>query len=118
DTVYTFTILNERFKRYRLPEVGRVERDGRTIFDREICEVHHQTMERKRVRIIYGLIRPGPSAPSSEIERSHFPHRREVTLGGCVSGMGTPRSARVFVCTASKAAYANWRAHNATTANK
>jgi hypothetical protein len=112
DRVYTFTILQERFRRHYLPEVIRVEQDGRAIYDREICEVHHRTMERKRVRIIYGLIRPGPGSPSAETKRSQFPHHCEVSFGGCVSGPGGPKTERVFLCGECKVAYSAWRAQS------
>ena len=115
DRIYTFTIVNERFMGAALPRVVRVEQDGLMIYDREICEVHHATMQRKRVRIIYGLVRPGPGSPSVDTERSRFPHSREVAFGGCASGPRSPKTRKVFVCSECKAAYLDWRKQSSST---
>src|SRR5437764_14494579 len=34
--MYTFSIVNERFRRHRIPLVARIEREGQMLYDREI----------------------------------------------------------------------------------
>jgi hypothetical protein len=111
--VYTFTIVEEPFHyRFPIPQVARVERDGKVIYDRETCEAHHVKMDRKVVRIDYGLIVPGPGEPTGETEHRLFPHRHEVAFGGCVVMPDSPKTEKVYVCSECKKAYDKWRAEN------
>ena len=113
DQVYTFTVIEEPFMRdVLIPHVAKVEQNGRTIYDREVCEVHHAKMERKKVRVVYGLIRPGAGEPSSDTERRLFPHRHEISFGGCDVGSYSPKTEKIYVCDQCKKAYAKWKAEN------
>ena len=118
--VYTFTFVEEPIKQNRLkkelfvPRISRIEQAGKMIYDREACEVHHSRMERKEVRIIYGLVLPGPDAPSPDTERRLFPHGQEILLGGCISTPDRP-TGNIYVCSECKKAYAKWKADNART---
>ncbi len=103
---YRFTIMQR--PTVGLAKVRKVEENGQTIYDEEICEVHQVRMEHKRVRIRYGLIRPGPNAPDWATERDFFPHGREYSLGGCVSMPSSPKQTKVYVCGACKEAYSLW----------
>ena len=113
--VYTFTIIEEPFRSGFIPEVVRVERDGKMIYDREICEVHHIKMYRKEVRIAYGLILPGPGEPTGETEQRLFPHRLEVSFGGCVVSPDSPKTEKVYVCSECKKAYEKWKSKHTKT---
>jgi hypothetical protein len=114
--VYTFTIIEEPSRSgFLLSDVVRVERDGKMIYDREICEVHHIKMDRKEVRIAYGLLVPGPGEPTGDIEQRLFPHRYEVAFGGCVVSPNSPKTDKVYVCSECKKAYEKWKSKNKKT---
>lgn len=117
--VYTFTVIEEPLSLLGVgssfPVVVRVERDGKMIYDREVCEVHQIQMERKWVRIVYGLIAPGPGEPSGDTEQRLFPHRREVSFGGCVVSPDSPKTNKVYVCSQCKKAYEKWKTENTKT---
>ena len=116
--IYTFTILDDASHRMFIgvPFDGifsasliKAQLDGVTVYDVEVCERHNAKMEHKEVRIIYGLYRPGPDAPSAEIERQLFPHRHEYSFGGCVGGVTGPKTEQVYVCGQCKLAYEKWK---------
>ena len=86
-----------------------------TAYDIEVCEIHRTKMEHKEVRIAYGLILPGPDAPSTDMERRLFPHRSEYSLGGCVSTPLSSKAERVYVCPDCKKAYEKWMTDNKKT---
>lgn len=111
---YTFTIesVQSGLKGYVFPEVIRIELNGLTVFDHEICEVHQRRMERKRVPIRYGLFISDSTWPSADTERTRFPHYREFVPGGCVRGPRSPKSERLFVCDECKASHSQWKAEN------
>ena len=114
--VYTFTIIEERSRSgFLIPEVVRIERDRKLIYDREICEVHHIKMDRKQVKIEYGLILPGPGEPTGETAQRLFPHRLEVAFGGCVVSPDSPKTEKVYVCRECKKAYEKWKSENKKT---
>ena len=73
------------------------------------CEVHHVRMERKKVKIRYGLVRALPwfekharagddFTSFHNAEKEKFPHAREVILGECVITGTSPESAYIYVC--------------------
>jgi hypothetical protein len=113
---YTFTIIQEPFAVYDrtllVPRLKRVEANGEVIFDAGICEVHKEKMAWKEVPIVYGLIQPKPGEPSATMERRQFPHRYEVSFGGCVVGLRSPKTKTIYVCEECKEAYAAWRSKN------
>ncbi|MBX3743433.1 MAG: hypothetical protein KF712_20780 [Akkermansiaceae bacterium] len=91
-------------------EILTVERDGSTIFDRTVCEVHHEKMERRDLSISYGL--PDMNYfPPPLVEAKEFPHYREFVLGGCcvVVGRDTQRG---FVCSGCVKAFKEWQSKN------
>ena len=111
--VYRFTVIKEPFRggiNITIPEVIRVEQDGRVIYDREVCQVHQLKMDRKKVPIVYGLFRPHPGEPSAATERQLFPHSRDFVLGGCV--VGPEKTDHIFVCSDCKKAYEKWKTEN------
>ncbi len=112
---YTFTVLEEPYKDIKVPKVIRVRQDDKVIYDQEICELHGTQMEYKTVRIAYGLIRPKPGEPSGEDEKRLFPHRREISFGGCCVEPDSPKTEKVFVCGQCKAAYENWKKEHPNT---
>lgn len=110
--VYAFTVVEEPFRSITIPKLRRVQRDGQTIYDIEVCEVHKTTMEHKKVKIHYGLILPGPNEPSADTQRQSFPHHCEYSLGGCVITPDSPKTTRVYVCANCKKAYDKWKTDN------
>ncbi len=110
--VYTFTVAQTTLRSFSIPELRKVKLDGRTIYDIEICEVHKTRMKHKVVRVAYGLIIPGPDEPSGVTERRLFPHRREISFGGCVSTPDSPKTERVYVCSECKKACDKWRSEH------
>ncbi|HMJ65368.1 MAG TPA: hypothetical protein VK615_08445 [Candidatus Binatia bacterium] len=112
--VYTFTVIGEPINdcpSLVVPRVVRVEKDGKMLYDREICDVHHIRMERKEVPILYGLILPGLGEPGGDTAQRLFPHRYETRLGGCCVTPTSPKTDKVYVCSECKKAYANWNAN-------
>ena len=105
-----FTVPQRRDTIIAVPELRRIQQDGRTIYDIEVCEVHKTRMEPKEVQIVYGLFRRGPDEPSEDIEQQTFPHNREYSLGGCV-GLGE-KTERIYVCADCKKAYDKWKTEN------
>lgn len=93
---------------YWSPVVIRVVDGGKTVFDMEICEVHHCRMAREEVPISYGLIRLQKGLPSLEEEKALFPHRRDYVLGGCIVMPGK-KTETMYLCPECKAAYAVWQ---------
>ncbi len=104
--IYTFTVIHTPHNRIKVPEIRRIQLDGQTIYDMEVCDVHKIRMQHRKVEIIYGLVRPEPSAPSSETERRLFPHRREFSLGGCIPG--AEKTETIYICPECKKAYQRW----------
>lgn len=107
--VQTFTIEETEFRSVMVPKLLKVQKEGRTIYDIEVCEIHRTKMEHKDVRILYGLILARPTDTSPETERKLFPHQREYSLGGCVVASDSPKTARVYVCDKCKIAYEAWK---------
>lgn len=101
---YTFTIRMEPFEEFRFPELHRIESEGRTIYDIEVCHVHKVKMEHKEVPI-YGLLSKTPNAPSDDEEKRLFPNYREY-IGGLCTG---PRAGWIYVCPNCKEAFAKWK---------
>ncbi len=117
--VYTFTIITEDFKKPDAPTVRRstvvkVERDGKIIYDREVCEVHQIRMEYRQGWIVYTYMLPGPGEPSEVIEQRLFPHRKKHSFGGIDYNPGTPRKGDVYVCSQCKEAYEKWKTEHAS----
>ena len=110
--VYTFLVERKAFPEYNFTNsaLRKIQLAGQTIYEIEGCEVHHARMELKEVSIMYGLVIPGPGAPSADSERRLFPHRREVSFGGCVSMPDSPKTEQVYVCARCKKAYGKWMA--------
>ena len=116
--VYVFSLTNRvhvfrverRESSISRSELCTIRRDGRTIYDIAVCEVHKTRMEPREVPIVYGLFRRGPDEPSAETERQSFPHCNEYSLGGCA--VGPVKTERIYVCPDCKKAYDKWRAEN------
>ena len=109
--VYTFTVLEKPYHTIIIPQLLKVQADGQTIYDIEVCEVHKIKMQQKEVRISYGL--PSRDILPTDTERQLFPHCREQVLGGCVISPDSPKTERVFVCAECKSGYEKWKADNA-----
>jgi hypothetical protein len=90
-------------------QIMTVTRDGQTVYDRAVCEVHARRMERKEVPIVLGLPGKLPGEPSAEEEKA-FPKWRESFAGGCI-GIPGKNKELVFVCPDCKAAHAEWKAN-------
>ncbi|MBI2440383.1 MAG: hypothetical protein HYV35_03325 [Lentisphaerae bacterium] len=112
NSIYTFTVTERSYKGIAIPELRRVQQEGQTIYDVEVCEIHKTKMEHKKVRILYGLILPGPDEPTGDAEQQLFPHRREHSLGGCVVSSDSPKTEMIYICTECKKAYARWKVEN------
>jgi hypothetical protein len=116
--VYTFTVIEEEstlipkhlmLTNIPIPRVLRIEDRGKLVWDHEVCEVHKVKMELKEVPIVYGLIRPAPGAPTPDQELHLFPHRWEVSHGGCAISPHSPKSEKIYVCRECKQAYDDWK---------
>lgn len=111
--IYTFTIVEEPFRDdLPIPKIVKVERDGKTIYDREVCEVHHTKMKLKKVPIVYGLTGPAPGEPHGNVEYHLFPNRNEFYLGGCSIDDHSPKTEKVYVCGECRKAYEKWKAEH------
>jgi hypothetical protein len=111
---YTFSIIEEPNpwgeKSAVIPQLIRVEEDGRVIYDAEICEIHQRKMEQKEVEIANGgLVAPDSSVPSARTERRKFPHRYEISFGGCEVFPDSPKTKTIYVCGECKNAYQKWK---------
>jgi hypothetical protein len=115
--VYTFTVIEEEstlipkhlmLTNIPIPRVLRIEDHGKLVWDHEVCEVHKTKMEFKEVSIVYGLIIPGPPAPTPDQELRLFPHRGEVSFGGCAVTLDSPKTESIYVCSECKEAFAWW----------
>lgn len=95
-------------------EILTIERDGSMIFDRTVCEVHHEKMERRDLPISYGYP-PFRVFLSSSVEEAQFPHGWEYVLGGCRI-TGDPETSRGFVCGKCVTALKKWESENAASA--
>jgi hypothetical protein len=114
--VYTFTVDTNwvparAFPLFRspiYPRLHRLQKNGRTLYDIELCEVHHTRMEYKEVPVAYGRYVPGPGDPSRDTEQELFPHRREISFGGCCVTFNSPTTYKIFVCNQCKKAFKWW----------
>jgi hypothetical protein len=114
--VYKFTVIKVPYKTGRLfSQVVKVEQDGKMIYDREVCEAHHVKMERKEVKIVYGLIVRDAGGPTSETAQRLFPHRHEISFGGCVIMPGSLKTEKIYVCSECRKAYEKWMSQNQKT---
>jgi hypothetical protein len=111
--VYTFTLHEKPYRNITIPELLRVQADGQTIYDVEVCEVHKTKMQLKEVRISYGL--PASGTLPTDTERRRFPHCREQVLGGCVISPDGPKTEKIYVCSECKSGYEKWKAEDART---
>jgi hypothetical protein len=76
-----------------------------------ICNVHHIAMEKKRVRIAWGLFDYDRVYSSAEIR--HFPNAQEYIMGGCVvDEKKAGERVSIYVCPACQRAKADWLAHH------
>jgi hypothetical protein len=107
--VYTFTIAESPDGIITMAALRKVQQDGQTIFDIEVCEIHKVRMQHQEVPFRYGLIGPDPKEPSADIKRKLFPHHREILLGGCMIGPHSPTTGRIYVCSECQAAYETWK---------
>ena len=109
DTVYKFTVFDGGLFD---SHVVKIQSGDTNIFDGAICNVHAQKMELKRVRIIYGLLRPNDYglglAKFDQIERTRFPNRRVFRTGGCVVDSTSPKTGHVWFCKDCKSAFDEW----------
>jgi hypothetical protein len=116
--VYTFTIAEELVKihekTYTTYQVVKVQQDGKTIYDHEICEVHHAKMQFQEVPIHYGLPAPDPNDQKGEKARRLFPHGRAYVLGGCVIDDISPKTGKTYVCKQCQDAFAKWKKQHPT----
>jgi len=109
NSIYTFVVADGPYMR----ELLKIEHQGKTLFDKEVCNVHHIKLEREEVPIIYGLIIPPTNSPPAEIERKSFPFRhRESAWGGCIPY--TIKTTKISVCAQCSAAYRKWERENRT----
>jgi len=119
---YTFTLERTNLSQSDDgAELLKIEKDGKTIFDGWICEIHRSKMELKDVKVIYGLAIPilhhGLSPEQmSRMRMAKFPHANEVVLGGCI--VESQISAPKLVCAECKKAFTEWVALDKATANK
>jgi hypothetical protein len=107
--VYTFTIQQRPHRDFTVPQLRKVQLDGRTIYDIEVCEIHNAKMDFKEVPIGYGLPGPDPDGLTYQIERRLFPHRRERVNGGCCFSDISPKTEKIYVCADCKQAYEKWK---------
>jgi hypothetical protein len=91
-------------------ELVRIAQNSTTLYDREICEIHHCKMVRKEFTIQYGM---GMVIDPKEELQSLFPHYAERLFGGCDAGPNAPKTGKAFVCEDCKAAHAKWEAAKA-----
>ncbi len=104
---YTFT-LTEAAKG-EFPEIIRVERDGKTLYDRTVCEVHQVPMKYTKVPVSYGIVAGAPGDPPWDVMQKQFPHWREIVYGGCVIGPNSPKDEYIYVCPECKTSVAKWK---------
>jgi len=123
--IYTFTVEERPFPQidlknprngmtgeyYWTPVIVRVVDGKNTLYDMEICELHHCRMERKEVPITYGLIRLQKGLPTLDEEKALFPHRRDYVLGGCIVMPGK-KTETMYICPECRNAYDQWRKAN------
>jgi hypothetical protein len=111
-TKYRFTFERVNLSRSDSgAELLKIEKDGETIFDGWMCEVHRVKMDLKDVPVIYGFVYVGrPHILSDEqwlrIQMAKFPHHDERIFGGCI--VGASKSAPKLVCAKCKKAYDDW----------
>ena len=95
------------------PEIVTIDREGSRIYDRSVCEVHGEKMERRDLTISRGYFVPSASSPTFDDEANLFPHHREYILSGlCTSINGMPETEKGFVCTSCKGAFSKWQAEH------
>ncbi len=110
EKAYTFTVV---WSRLQAPAVERIERDGKLIYDRSLCEVHHLQMQLQKVPFIFGEQRTEDpeqahgGEPSIRTVNQLFPNYRDVAYAGCV--MEPNVRATVYVCRRCREAYFAWK---------
>jgi hypothetical protein len=112
---YTFTVTQPPSWSATVPVVRRVQLEGQTIYDSELCGVHKTKIACQEVPIHYGFLCFDEGEPSFEVERHLFPHRREFSLGGCVTTPDSPVTRTVHVCSECKKAYEAWKDQHTNT---
>jgi hypothetical protein len=104
--VYNFTFTNIGPTGASIPELRKVQLGGQTIYDIEVCEVHHCKMEYKTVPVLYGRMPSLPDDPSFDTERRLFPHR--PTYSGYSSFVQPMQAKRMYVCSQCEEAFDWW----------
>ena len=95
-------------------EILTIERDGAVIFDRTVCEIHQENMERRDLPISYGY--PDMRKfPHPSVEKGEFPNGWEYVLGGCCV-IDDVKTSRGFVCGKCVAALKKWESENPVSA--
>jgi|GEM_PF-3106431 len=91
DKIYKLDLIEEEYRSnigkidgeqwvYWAPELVNVYDGSKLLYDATVCEVHRTQMDRKAVRITYGLYWPPKSY--QEARDKDFPHTG-LALGGC-----------------------------------
>lgn len=78
----------------------KIVRGDEVLFGREVCGVHRQRMDLRSVPIAYGM---GAYRPTEYCEK-HFPHARDLAVGGCVMSDDSPEFVTLYLCPACVAA--------------
>jgi hypothetical protein len=86
----------------------KMKQEGKTIYDHEVCEVHHAKMQFLEVPIHYGLPAPDPNDLRGEKGKRLFAHGRAYVLDGCVVEPDSPKTGKTYVCKQCQDAYAKW----------
>jgi len=77
-----------------IQQLVRITEGGTVVFDRSVCGLHHVKMELRKVRVAYGMI--GPKNWAESYCMGHFPHFKDLALGGCVEG--DAESTSIYIC--------------------
>lgn len=76
-----------------------------------VCELHHTSMTKTNVPVVYGLVRLNAWGRALEAATTNnFPHAEEVVLGGCI--VDTPTQAIIYICLNCQAARQRWQAEH------
>ena len=76
-----------------LMQLDRIAAGDKVIFDRSVCEIHHDVMLRQSVKLSYGMT---AFSPTEEYCMEHFPNHRDYALGGCLGGEA--KRTYIYVC--------------------
>ncbi|HUR59036.1 MAG TPA: thioredoxin family protein [Opitutaceae bacterium] len=108
--VYDFVLIERshprRYGDRTWHEVWRVSAGDGVLFDKEVCEVHGERLQRHVVENTHGYT--GMDFERDEVRRQQFPHAKTRRITTCIASPDEPSMIAICLCSQCEAAAVRW----------